>query len=917
MDLPVLCLCGRVLRPVPGVLVGVFDVSERLERSMYSFVLRYSGRQQLYILMFVVMSWPIGFMLLDLPKQIINRALGAAQETYSIAVLGLAEVPFAVSQTTFLVILCLLFLSLVILNNGLKFHINTMKGRIAERLLRRLRYSLFSRVLRFPIPHFKRTSQGEIISMITAEAEPIGAFFVGAVVDPIFQGGLLLVAIGFIVVQDPMLGVAAAAFYPLQIYVVPRLQKKVSALGKARLRQIRHLSDHVGETVGGVVDIHANDTSNLELSRFAEGLGTIYNIRLEIFQRKYMIKFINNFLDKLAPFLFYLFGGLLVIDGKLDIGQLVAVIGAHREMSSPWKEMLNWYQQQADARVKYDQVVSQFEVPDMLDADLQHADPDEKLKFDGEIELSNVSLVDEDEVRRLANLSVNLAFGGNVAVAGAGSSGKEYFGMLLARLASPSSGQLKVAGQNIIELPESVTGRRITYVSSAPFMQSASVRDNLLYGLKYRPLRPAMYDDEEAPKRARDFAAAAGAGNIDFDYQADWVDYESAGVAGPEDLFERMIEILDIVELSDDIYNLGLRGTIDPDIRPDIAEAALKARDGLADSLNDDDYRGLVEKFDRETYNTNASVAENLLFGTTVGDVFDHDLMAENAYVLEVLREADLIDEMLKAGREVAETMIEIFADLPPGHEFFEQYSFISSEDLPEFKTLLSRTDKHGFDDMRPEDRAALLSLPFKVVTAQHRLGVVDEALQAKILKARAIFAEKLPEDLKGAVEFFDPERYNAAGSLQDNILFGKLVYGQAEGGKRIGALIADTLDKLGLRGAVLEAGLEFQVGVGGARLSTGQRQKLSIARALLKRSDMVILNEATSALDPSAQDRLAEKILGARENKGVIWIVNRVAMAAKFERVIVLDDGRLAEQGTFEELDKDGTALRGLLETA
>ena len=165
----------------------------------------------------------------------------------------------------------------------------------------------------------------------------------------------------------------------------------------------------------------------------------------------------------------------------------------------------------------------------------------------------------------------------------------------------------------------------------------------------------------------------------------------------------------------------------------------------------------------------------------------------------------------------------------------------------------------------------------------------MDEALQAKILKARAIFAEKLPEDLKGAVEFFDPERYNAAGSLQDNILFGKLVYGQAEGGKRIGALIADTLDKLGLRGAVLEAGLEFQVGVGGARLSTGQRQKLSIARALLKRSDMVILNEATSALDPSAQDRLAEKILGARENKGVIWIVNRVAMAAKFERVIVL----------------------------
>ncbi|MDE0781257.1 MAG: ABC transporter transmembrane domain-containing protein [Alphaproteobacteria bacterium] len=892
-------------------------MSERLERSMYSFVLRYSRRQQLYILIFVVLSWPIGFMLLDLPKQIINRALGAAQDVYSLALLGAVEIPLAVSQPTFLLALCLLFLSLVALNNGLKFHINTTKGRTAERLLRRLRYALFSRVLRFPIPHFKRASQGEVISMITAESEPIGAFFVGAVVDPIFQGGLLLVALGFIVVQDPMLGAAAAAFYPLQIYVVPRLQKKVSVLGKARLRQIRHLSDHVGETVGGIVDIHANDTSNLELTRFADRLGAIYNIRFEIFQRKFMIKFINNFLDKLAPFLFYLFGGLLVIKGSLDIGQLVAVLGAHREMSAPWKAMLNWYQQQADARVKYDQVVSQFDVSGMLDDTLQHANPEEGFQFEGDIELSNVSLLDEDEVRRLANLNIKLPIDGNLAVAGAGSSGKEYFGMLLARLETPSSGQLMVAGRNIVELPQSVTGRKMTYVSSSPFLQSATVRDNLLYGLKYRPLRPATYDDDEVPKRQRDLLEAAGAGNIDFDYRADWIDYEAAGVSDPAELFVRIIQILDVIELSDDIYGLGLRGTIDPDVRGDIATAVLKARGGLADKLEEEEYRGLVEKFDRATYNTNASVAENLLFGTTVGDAFNHNLMAENAYVLEVLREADLIDEMLKAGREVAETMIEIFADLPPGHEFFEQYSFISSEDLPEFKTLLSRTDKYGSEDMRPEDRAALLSLPFKLVTAQHRLGIVDEALQQKILKAREIFAEKLPEDLKGAVEFFDPEGYNAAGSLQDNILLGKLVYGQAGAGKRIGALIADTLDNLGLRGAVLEAGLEFQVGVGGARLSSGQRQKVGLARALLKQSDMIVLSESTSALDPSAQDRLAANILKARDGQGVVWIVNRVSMASKFDRVIVLDDGRVAEDGTYVELDKDGTALRGLLESA
>ncbi|MEP4885113.1 MAG: ABC transporter transmembrane domain-containing protein [Alphaproteobacteria bacterium] len=892
-------------------------MNERLERSMYSFVLRYSGRQQLGILAFVVLSWPVGFMLLDLPKQIINRALEAKEDVFQLAVLGALEIPLQVSQSTFLVILCTVFLALVVVNNGLKFHINTTKGRTAERLLRRLRYALYSRVLRFPIPRFKRTSQGEIISMITAETEPVGAFFVGAVVDPIFQGGLLLVAIGFIIVQNPWLGLAAAAFYPLQIYVVPRLQKKVSALGKARLREIRHLSDHVGETVSGIVDIHANDASNLELARFTDRLSNIYNIRFEIFQRKYMIKALNNFLDKLAPFLFYLFGGLLVIDNKLDIGQLVAVIGAHREMSSPWKEMLNWYQQQADARVKYDQVVSQFDVDGMLDDAMQHTDPEPGFSLAGEIDISNLSLVDEDEVRRLANLTIKQVTDSNLAVVGAGNSGKDYLGQVLARLAVPTSGQIKIAGHDLTALPESVTGRRMTYVSGAPFMQSASVRDNLLYGLKNRPLRPADYDDEEAPARERDFAEAARTGNIVFDYRADWVDFEAAGVENMDELFTRLIQVLDIVEMSDDIYNLGLRGTIDPDRRQDIAEAALKARAGLTERLSEPEYAGLVEKFDRSRYNTNASVAENLLFGTTVGDAFDHDRMAENDYVLQVLRDADLIDDMLAAGRSVAETMIEIFADLPPGHEFFEQYSFISSDDLPEFRTLLSRTEKSGADDMRPEDRASLLSLPFKVVTAQHRLGVVTDELETKILRARELFAENLPDDLRGGVEFFEPEKYNAAGSLQDNILFGKLVYGQAEGMRRIGGLVAETLDNLGLRGAVLEAGLEFQDGVGGSRLSSGQRQRMGIARALLKRADIMVLNESSSALDPAAQDRLAAKVLEARGGQGVVWVANRASMASQFAQVAVLADGQIAEQGSYDELNKEGTALHELLQSS
>ncbi|MEK9660399.1 MAG: ABC transporter ATP-binding protein [Alphaproteobacteria bacterium] len=242
--------------------------------------------------------------------------------------------------------------------------------------MRRLRYTLFNRVLRFPLPHFKRTSAGELISMIAAEAEQVGNFFAGAIADPAFVGGQLIVATVFIFVQDWKMGLVALAVYPFQIYAVPRLQKRVSALGKARLREIRRMSDHIGEAVGGIVDVHAHGTARHELSRFADRMGIVYNIRYEIFRRKYAIKFLNNFLDKVAPFFFYLIGGYLVIEGQMTLGGLVAVLSAHKDMAAPWKELLNWYQQQNDASVKYEQIVAQFD-PDGVVEEKRLLDTDE------------------------------------------------------------------------------------------------------------------------------------------------------------------------------------------------------------------------------------------------------------------------------------------------------------------------------------------------------------------------------------------------------------------------------------------------------------------------------------------------------------------------------------------------------------
>src|SRR5207249_396187 len=152
--------------------------------------------------------------------------------------------------------------------------------------------------------------------------------------------------------------------------------------------------------------------------------------------------------------------------------------------------------------------------------------------------------------------------------------------------------------------------------------------------------------------------------------------------ADAQELLGRLLEVIAIVDLEGDVYQLGLRGTIDPVSRMGLAADILKARRALHGRLTEPALAALVEPFDRARYNKNLSLAENLLFGTPVGDRLKLGQMTGNDYLKATLDRAGVTVPLLSMGRRIAETMVELFADLPPGHPFFEQFSFISADDL-------------------------------------------------------------------------------------------------------------------------------------------------------------------------------------------------------------------------------------------
>ncbi len=875
-----------------------------MDRTIYRFIFRHSMRQQIQLLVLTLTSFPFLYFSLDLPKTIINEAIDGSD--FPRTIFG-----YTLGQVDYLLVLCTGFLLLVLVNGAFKYVINVYRGVVGERMLRRLRYALFGRVLRFPLQRFRRLSQGEIVAMITAETEPLGGYIGDSVALPAFQGGILLTIVAFMFVQDPVLGTAAVALYPVQGWFIPRLQRRVNRLKKERVVRVRKLSERIGEVVSGIETVHTHDTSHFELADFSARVGEIYEIRYQIYRQKFFIKFINNFLAQVTPFFFYSIGGYLVIRGSLSFGALVAVLAAYKDLASPWKELLNFYQQKEDARIKYELLLETFDPPGMLDQALQSADAPE-VSLHGPLVATNVALDEEEEGESTfaSGFTVSVDMPARLAVLGPADSGGDRFARVASGVQRAASGTLTLAGTDIPRAPEALTGRRIAYAGPNAYLRSGTLRDNLTYGLKHRPQRPPDYSPAAQAARDRALIEARLSGNSEHDPLADWVDYQSAGVAGAEEFGARAIEVLELVDMAHDVYQLGLKGTVEPDLRPEFAARLLEARAAVRERLTDPKLADSVELFRADAYNTNMTVAENLLFGTSRDASFDLANLGENPYVRKVLHEVGLMQEFVDIGRKVAELMVDLFADVEPGSDLFEQFAFISADDLPEFRALLGRTESARDDAMDAEDRRRLLSLPFRLIVARHRLGLIDDDLQRRVLEARGVLARGFGSGAP-PIEFFDQGAINGGLSIQDNMLFGRPAYGKARSGRHIAELLAEVVDRTGLRRPIMEIGLDYDVGIGGSRLGAQQRRKLALAQCLIKRPDLLVLDGVTAGFDPHSEDGIVSRIAGEFRDRALIWVLQRASLAAHFDRVLLMEGGRVIEQGSYQSLADGSEAFR------
>jgi len=844
-----------------------------IERSLFAFIWKHSKRDQLILLLVTLGLFPLLYLTLELPKRIINDAIGA--EAGTVDVFGLE-----LSQISFLMLLCSFFLLSVFAHGALKMRINSMKGVLAERLLRRLRYTLIGRILRFPAPYFEQTSQGELVSMVTAEAEPMGGLMGDALAQPVLQAGQMLTILGFLFVQSIAFRFAACAFIPLQAWLIPKLQRQINLLNKSRVIEVRALAGEIGESAEGAATLRTNGGWRYRMALISNRLGRLFQIRFEIYQKKFFMKFLNNFITQLTPFFFYAMGGYLVIIGEITVGALVAALAAYKDLSSPWKELLTYYNLVQDMKMRWAIITDRFAPPGMMDASLFEGVPDTIPRLTGDINLHDVSVLDREGMTALDTLKVTFPAVSTIAVVAKSEEDRRAFAQLLTREILPARGEVSIGEYALGTLHQATIARRIGHVTSAPVLFQGTLGENINIALNTGP--------QTRSSDTAFHAESLRAGNSPDPLEVPWLDQRAAGVQNDAQLQSWWIDLLNGVGLDGPLFERAMDQRLDAAKQSEFAKALVALRPGTARVVEDAGLASLVDPFEIDSYNRTLPVGENLMFAVPLSPVTAETLIAHPSF-MDLLEKIGLESGLLQLAIDILKPLREAFGTNGTDHPLFRKLGI----DAQTYIAALKHTKAMARGDaLTRSQKAVLLTVPFVIPAEQIGSGLSPLIIE-NVLEARARHCKALRESMK---DIFEPLRIDAPVSglsVLENAVFGKIKDGADADSLR--ALISTHLRGEGLGGAMLTQLFDLPLTRGGNNLTTQLAEVLAIGRATVKRPDLLVLDRPLASFDAEVRDGLPARLRRQLPDTTIICLAPEFSDFDSFDYQFVLKQGRLS----------------------
>jgi len=768
-----------------------------------------------------------------------------------------------------LVFYCGIYLAAVMAASALKYLINILQNIIGQRTIADMRRQLYGHILTIPLRFFRRTQPGLVVAALTTELATAGDFIGMAIAIPLTNLLMLFAFGGYLFWLNPLLAAVTLSIYPVVLLLVPVLQKRVNIFNRKRVDAGRKLSSKVGESVAGIHEIQANGAFDVENKKFESLVDNLRKIRIIWNLYRFAVKAVNSLFTNFSRFLVFALGGFLAINGRLELGALVAFLSAQEKLYDPWKELIQFYQAYQTASVTYNRTMEYFNL-----APEHPLVPEGRRPYalKGRIQVDDLSFVTEDGSQLLSEINFSLKHGEHMALVGFSGSGKSTLSQCIVQLVKYTGGKILLDQKEVSsELSKKDITHNIGFVSQTPFIFEGSLEENLLYA------RMAMINGEQANERP--------------------------DMPGLDD----RILVLQQTGLFTDVLRFGLNMVLDPDRHGDIIEQILNIR-----KIFWKDYRAELAKFiefyDPDNYLYHSSLAENLIFGEPDSETFEVQNLPQNSLFIEFINKAQLWDPLLNLGIELIGELIRL-SDNRFSEEEILEIGIIPLEDIDDYRKLLYNVQRKGVQKASLKERGLLLQAALAFIPQKHRFFRFPKKLEQRILEGRALFKEKISTAAPDAISFCQMPRYMHSQSILTNIFFGKLKEESSAAWEKINTCIHRLLIQEDLLENMIEMGMQYPVGTKGENLSGGQRQKLAIARIFLKKPPVLIMDEATSGLDNESQARIQDLLETHWKGKStLIAVVHRLDIIKNYDRVAVMKAGRIVEIGTYDDLmDRQG----------
>ncbi|MEM7179003.1 MAG: ABC transporter transmembrane domain-containing protein [Pseudomonadota bacterium] len=291
---------------------------------LYKAIWRHTARQQITLLVLSIIVAGLAAVPLDYQKEIIN-GLSNGMSYEELLVLGTEMA------------------GIILLSLSIKWLLGYQSGIVGELVINRLRKVIYSDSVRPAGTPGDGIAKGTLSNLISTESETIGKFVGNAVAEPVLQWGTMFSVIGYIAATQPRLGLIVVAIVVPQAILVLSTQYKINKLVRERVLLLRQ-------------SLNTITNSQLEQMKQSvlEDFDAIYNARRRIFIWKLSTKFILSSLNGLGLVSVLVLGGWLVLEGKSDVGTIVAATVGLNRIQQPWRLLVTFYRNLSAVQVQYE-----------------------------------------------------------------------------------------------------------------------------------------------------------------------------------------------------------------------------------------------------------------------------------------------------------------------------------------------------------------------------------------------------------------------------------------------------------------------------------------------------------------------------------------------------------------------------------